>query len=238
MHGTLQFIAHFHILSLDLHENSVGRKDREYNLAVSNWTSDGRHDVSRIMKPGLGPCFLSPKPALSPLQCVIPRSHFSWFRTRGSLDHAPSSVHNYHCRRHHPPTHHHHPPPHITIVISITMNLLLLIRRNLFQVSVTMISRVHEGKPWQLIASLSDSSYQHVRKSVLNHPFPCSLCGYPNPVPRWLKKMRVMSNEDHQYYRHQHASPICLFQWSTAANQTTPKLSGLKQQPCYLLMIL
>lgn len=127
------------------------------------------------------------KPALSPLQCVIPRSHFSWFRTLGSLDHALSSVHNYHCHRHHPPTHHHH-PPHITIVISITMNLLLLIRRNLFQVSVTTCSSVHEGKPWWLIASLSDSNYQHVRKSVLNHPFPCSLCGYPNPVPRGLKK--------------------------------------------------
>ena len=53
-----------------------------------------------------------------------------------------------------------------------------------------------------------------------------------------MKKITVIRNQDHQYYQHQHASLICLSQLSMAAKQTTSKLSGLKQPPFCLLMIL
>lgn len=70
-----------------------------YQLAY--WASDGRHDVSKILKPGLTPGFLTPKPALSPSEHVVPNSHLSWFRILQSLDCVASSLHSHHS--HHRP---------------------------------------------------------------------------------------------------------------------------------------
>lgn len=52
------------------------------------------------------------------------------------------------------------------------------------------------------------------------------------------KKTSVIPYQDHQYSQYQRAPLTGLFQLSMAAKQTTPKLSGLKQQSFNMLMFL